>query len=66
MKDAPEVTGYGEPFDVTPSKMVVNVLQDDDIKYANFHFSITICSEISSFQPLPSRILHLIDGALKM
>ena len=49
-KDAPEVTGHGEPFDLIPSKMTVNVLRDDVIKYTNFHFSITICSEISSFQ----------------
>ena len=40
-KDASEVTGYGEPFEVTP-KIFVNVgllqVQDDIIKYANFHF----------------------------
>ena len=61
-KDAPEVTGYGEPYDVTPSKMVVNVLQDGGIQYTNFQFFITIRSEISSFQiPLSSRILHSYD-----
>ena len=38
MWDAPEVTGYEEPLLVTPSKMTVNVLQDDVIERANFHF----------------------------
>ena len=66
-KDAPEVTAYEESFNVSPSKIVVNVLQDDIIKYANFHFSIAICSKISSLQrPLPSRILRLNDRANKM
>ena len=40
--DAPEVTGYEEPFDVIPSKMTVNVLQDDVIEYPNSHFGFTI------------------------
>ena len=30
--DAPEVTGYWEPFTVTPWTMVANVSQDDVIK----------------------------------
>ena len=34
--DAPEVTGYGEPFQVTPWKVIMKVLQDDIIKHANF------------------------------
>ena len=63
---APEVTGYGEPFGVTSSKMTANILQDDVMKYANVHFSITVCSEINSFQkPLLSRILRLAGGAPK-
>ena len=37
-KDAPEVTRYREPFEVTPSKMVVKVLQDNVIKYAELSF----------------------------
>ena len=66
MWDAPEVTGYREPFGVTPSKMTVNVLQDDVIKYTNFYFCITIYSVINSFQrPLPSRILRVKGEALK-
>ena len=39
---------------------------DDVTKYANSHFCITVCSEISSFKSaLPSRILCLKGGALK-
>ena len=41
-RDAPEVTGCEEPFEVTPSKMTVNILQDDVIEYTNFHFYITV------------------------
>ena len=66
-KDASEVTGYGELLEVTPSKMIANVLQDDVVKDANVHVSIVICSETSGFQkPLLSCILRLTDGALKM
>ena len=66
MWDAPEVTGYKEPFGVTMLKMTVNILQDDVIKCANFHFSITLCSDINSFQrPSPSLILRLKGGALR-
>ena len=66
--DASEVTGYEEPFEVTSSKMTVNVLQDNAIEYAHFIFCFcfTICSEINSFQrPLQSPILRLKDGGLK-
>ena len=67
MWDAPEVTRYGEAFGVTLSKMTVNVLQDDIIKYSKFCFCITICFVINSFQrPLFSHILSLKGGALKM
>ena len=66
MWDAPEVTRYEEPFGVTPSEMTVDILHDDIIKYTNFHFYITICSEIKSFhRPLPSPILRLKDEDLK-
>ena len=37
-QDAAEVTGYGEPFGVSLLKITVRILQDDVIKYANFHF----------------------------
>ena len=64
--DAPDVTGYEEPFQVTPSELTVNILQDDAIEYTNFHFYITICSKIKSFQrPLPFPILPLKNGGLK-
>ena len=67
MQDAPEVTGYEEPFEVTPLKMTVNVLQDVAIKCLNFHFCCTICSEINSFQrQLLSLTLRLKDGGLKI
>ena len=64
--DAPEVIEYEEPFEDTPSKMAVNILQDDAIEYANFHFRFTISSEINSHQrpPLTSRILRLKAGGL--
>ena len=38
--DAPEVTGYAEPFGGTLLKMTVNVLQDDVIRYTNFIFAL--------------------------
>ena len=64
--DAPEVAGYGKTLGVIPSKLTVNVLKDDVMKYGNFQVCITVCSEINSFERLlPSLILRLIGGALK-
>ena len=36
MWDAPEVIGYRKPFEVTPFKMIENVLQDDVIRHTHF------------------------------
>ena len=49
--DAPEVSGYGEAFGVSPSKMTVNVPQDNVMKYADLHFGITLCYEINRYLP---------------
>ena len=43
----------GKPFQITPSKMTVNVLQGD-VECVNLYFCITICSEINYFQRAPS------------
>ena len=51
--DAPEVTLYKEHFEVTPSKITVDVLQDDIIKYVCFQ------------RPLLSLILYLKDGGFR-
>ena len=50
ISDAPEVPGYGESLGVTPTKMTLNVPQDDVIKYTNFHLCITTCSVITAFK----------------
>ena len=36
--DAPEVTEYGNPFGIVPSKMAVNVIQDNVINAQTFIF----------------------------
>ena len=57
ISDAPEVPGYGEPLGVTPTKMTLNVPQDDVIKYANFHFCRTVCSRDVIHGSLPPSVI---------